>query len=152
MGLILDSSVLISAERKGQNARQVLTELVHSFQSSELAISVITLTELAHGLARADSSERKRARMRFIQELATALPIHSVTESIAIRAGEIDGENQARGIRVPLADLLIGSNCTRARTCRCDEQSSPLSIDSRSDCCRGLTHSRLTRHGCECKA
>jgi len=27
---------------------------------------------------------------------------------VAVRAGEIDGENQARGLRLPLSDLLIG--------------------------------------------
>ena len=26
---------------------------------------------------------------------------------MAIRAGEIDGQNQAEGVRIPLADLLI---------------------------------------------
>ena len=108
MGLILDSSVLISAERKGQNARQVLTELVRSLNTAQIAISVITLTELAHGVARAETSERKQARMQFIQELSTAVQVHPVTESIAIRAGQMDGDNQARGVRLPLADLLIG--------------------------------------------
>jgi predicted nucleic acid-binding protein len=31
-----------------------------------------------------------------------------VTIQIALRAGQIDGESQARGIRIPLSDLLIG--------------------------------------------
>jgi len=37
-----------------------------------------------------------------------ALPVHPVTAAIALRTGQIDGESQARGIRIPLADLLIG--------------------------------------------
>ena len=37
-----------------------------------------------------------------------ALPIHPVTVPIALRVGQIDGESQAKGVRVPLADLLIG--------------------------------------------
>jgi predicted nucleic acid-binding protein len=37
-----------------------------------------------------------------------ALPIHPVTVPVALRAGQIDGENQAMGIRLPLSDLLIG--------------------------------------------
>ena len=37
-----------------------------------------------------------------------AYRFYSVTGTIALRAGELDGHNQARGIRVPLADLLIG--------------------------------------------
>lgn len=39
----------------------------------------------------------------------TALPVHAVTVSIALRAGQIDGEGAARGIRIALSDLLIAS-------------------------------------------
>jgi predicted nucleic acid-binding protein len=108
MGLILDSSVLIKAERQGQNARQMLTAISRIAGNSDIAISVVTLIELAHGAARADTVERKAKRQQFIQELLTALPIHPVTTSVALRVGQIDGENQAKGVRLPLADLLIG--------------------------------------------
>ena len=108
MGLILDSSVLITAERQGQNARQMLAAIPDAAENTDIAISVITLIELAHGAARADTPQRKQKRQQFIQELLAALPIHPVTVSIALRAGQIDGENQARGVRLPLADLLIG--------------------------------------------
>ena len=108
MGLILDSTVLVAAECRGQNARQMLTAVADSVSDTEIAISVVTLIELAHGAARADTVERKTARHGFIWELLTAVPVHTVTASIALRAGQIDGEKQARGVQVPLADLLIG--------------------------------------------
>jgi tRNA(fMet)-specific endonuclease VapC len=108
MGLILDSSVLIAAERQGQNARQVLAAIFSKAGNTEIAISVVTLVELAHGAARADTRQRRARREEFIQELLTALPILPVTVSIALRTGQIDGENQAKGIRLPLSDLLIG--------------------------------------------
>jgi tRNA(fMet)-specific endonuclease VapC len=73
-----------------------------------MALSVITLLELAHGAARADTLERKTKRQEFIRELMQALPVHQVSPAIALRTGYIDGENQARGVRLPLADLLIG--------------------------------------------
>ena len=108
MGLILDSSVLISAERQGRNARQMLAAIARTAGDIEVALSVVTLIELAHGAARAGTAERKAKRQQFIQELFTALPLHPVTASVALRVGQIDGENQARGVRIPLADLLIG--------------------------------------------
>jgi len=108
MGLILDSSLLVAAERQGKNARQMLAAIAREVGETEVAISVVTLVELAHGAARAGTPERKAKRQQFTQELVTALPIHSVTASVALRAGQIDGENQARGIRIPLSDLLIG--------------------------------------------
>ncbi|MGA8310003.1 MAG: PIN domain-containing protein [Terriglobales bacterium] len=108
MGLILDSSVLVAAERQGQNARQLLASLARQIADAEIGISVVTLIELAHGAARADTAERKAKRQKFIEELLTAMPIHPVTVPLALRTGQIDGENQARGTRVPLSDLLIG--------------------------------------------
>jgi predicted nucleic acid-binding protein len=108
MGLILDSSLLVAAERQGKNARQMLADIAREVGETEVAISVVTLIELAHGAARAGTAERKAKRQQFTQELVTALPIHSVTAPVALRAGQIDGENQARGIRIPLSDLLIG--------------------------------------------
>jgi len=51
MGLILDSSVLITAERHGQNARQMLAAIGRTAGNTDIAISVVTLIELAHGAA-----------------------------------------------------------------------------------------------------
>ena len=33
-----------------------------------------------------------------------------MTVPIALRAGHIDGQSQARGVRIPLSDLLIGAS------------------------------------------
>ena len=81
MGLILDSSVLIKAERQGQNARQMLGAISSQVGNTEIAISVVTLIELAHGAARADTPQRKAKRQQFIQELLLALPLHPVNRS-----------------------------------------------------------------------
>jgi predicted nucleic acid-binding protein len=108
LGLILDSSVLIAAERKGRNARQALAEIAVRAAGEDVAVSVVTLIELAHGVARANTPGRKATRRQFLNELITALPVHPVTVPIALRAGQIDGENTAQGIRLALSDLLIG--------------------------------------------
>jgi predicted nucleic acid-binding protein len=105
---MLDSTAAVAAERQGRNARQLLEDIAHRTGDDEIAISVITVLELAHGVSRADSPDRRDRRQRFLDELLTGVPIEPVTVRIAIRAGRIDGENQARGIRIPLSDLLIG--------------------------------------------
>ena len=108
MGLIIDSSVLIASEHQGQNVRQMLAAISGRAGNLDIAISVVTLIEMAHGTVRADTLQRKEKRQQFIHELLTALPVHPVTVSLALRVGQIDGENQAKGIRLPLSDLLIG--------------------------------------------
>jgi tRNA(fMet)-specific endonuclease VapC len=87
---------------------QTLAAISSQLGNSEIALSVLTLLELAHGAARADSAQRKSMREQFIQELLTALPVHPITAAVALRTGQIDGENQAKGLRLPLANLLIG--------------------------------------------
>jgi predicted nucleic acid-binding protein len=108
MGLILDSSVLIAAERTGVNAIQSLRHIRQHLEEQSVAISTITLMEMAHGLARADSSARRDVRQRFLDDLVSVMTIQPVTTSIALRAGQMDGENKSRGVQVALSDLLIG--------------------------------------------
>ena len=108
MGLILDSTVLIGAERKGLNARRALALVMEKVGPSEVGISVVTVVEFVHGIARADTVERRDGRQRFLDELLSAVPVHPVTLAIASRAGQIDGASAAQGVRVALGDLLIG--------------------------------------------
>jgi predicted nucleic acid-binding protein len=75
----------------------------------DIGISVVTILELAHGVVRGDTAERREKRQRFLDELMSVVPPHPVTVSTALRAGRIDGESQAKGIRIPLSDLLIGA-------------------------------------------
>jgi predicted nucleic acid-binding protein len=108
MGLILDSSILIAADRKGKNARNTLAEIALQAAGEDVVVSVVTLMELAHGIARANTPERKATRQQFLNELIAAVPVHPVSTSVALRTGRIDGENAAQGVRLALSDLLIG--------------------------------------------
>lgn len=108
MGLLLDSSVLIAEERKGRNARQAMAEIAMLAAGEDVAISIVTVIELAHGIARANTLARRITRQQFLNELISILPVHTVTISAALQAGRIDGENTAKGVRLALSDLLIG--------------------------------------------
>lgn len=68
MGLILDSSVLITAERQGKNARQMLAGIAETVGNTEIALSVVAVIELAHGASRADTPKRRKERLQFIEE------------------------------------------------------------------------------------
>ena len=64
----------------------------------------MTVLELSHGIVRAVTTERRERRQRFLDDLLTGVPIQPVTVPIAIRAGQIDGQGQARGVRIALSD------------------------------------------------
>jgi predicted nucleic acid-binding protein len=109
VGIVLDSTVLIAAERAGKNPRKVIQEIAAVLGDTEAALSVVSIVELAHGIERANTAERRAARELFINELLTAITPEPVTAAIAFRAGRLDGGPQAAGIRIALGDLLIGA-------------------------------------------
>jgi predicted nucleic acid-binding protein len=108
VGIILDSSVLIASERRGKNAHYALKQIAERVAGQDLAISVVTVIELAHGIARSDTLERREMRRLFLSELIEALPVQPVTTTIALRAGQMDGDRTSKGVRIALSDLLIG--------------------------------------------
>ena len=59
---MLDSTALVAAERQGKNARQLLESLALETGDDGIAVSVVTVLELAHGVTRADTTERRDRR------------------------------------------------------------------------------------------
>jgi len=109
MGLILDSSVVIAAERRGENIGDLMEHVVNSFGNQEAALSSIGLTELVHGIYRAPSLAARQRREAFLDQLLRTIVVHPFTRETATLAGRIDGEQQALGIVIPFVDLLIGA-------------------------------------------
>jgi predicted nucleic acid-binding protein len=62
LGLILDPSVIIAAERKRQTVEDLLVSVCQAFGEIEVAISAVTLAELVHGVARANTPDIRHAR------------------------------------------------------------------------------------------
>jgi len=107
---MLHSTAAVAAERQGKNARQLLEAVALETGDEGIAVSVLTVLELAHGITRADTPERRERRQRFLDDLLTGVPIQPITVPIALRAGQIDGQSQAKGVSIPLSDLLIGAS------------------------------------------
>jgi predicted nucleic acid-binding protein len=58
LGVILDSSIVIEAERGRLNVAQFLRQIVQKIGETEAALCAITVAELAQGIYRADTPER----------------------------------------------------------------------------------------------
>jgi tRNA(fMet)-specific endonuclease VapC len=110
-GLVLDSSVLVATERAKLTTPEVLRNIRASANVGDvpIVISALTLAELAHGIYRANTSERSRQRRQFVDELKAYIPVHPITESTAEIIARVGGEQAANGIILPLIDLMIGS-------------------------------------------
>ena|ERR1017187_4149742 len=109
MGLILDSSIVIAAERRGDSPRQLLRLLASSVGNQQVVIPAIALTEIVHAVYRAPNFVLRSRRELFIQELLSDVEVVPYTRSTAFLAGKLDGEQRSLGITVPSMDLLIGA-------------------------------------------
>lgn len=109
MGLILDSSVIIDAERRGETVERLIERIIHSTGDQEAALSAVGLTEIVHGVHRASTASIRSRREAFVKELLADVTVYPYTRETAILAGKIDGEQQSKGVVIPFADLLIGA-------------------------------------------
>jgi predicted nucleic acid-binding protein len=109
VGLILDSSVAIAAERRGDTVQAFLQRVIDTAGDQEAALSAVGIVELVHGIHRADTVERRARREAFVEELLSVVAIYPLNTDVARLAGKLDAEQQSRGTVIPFADLLIGA-------------------------------------------
>jgi tRNA(fMet)-specific endonuclease VapC len=109
MGLILDSSIVIDAERRRETVERMIERVVTLAGDQEAALSAIGLTELMHGLYRAQTAAVRLRRQSFLDEVLADLTVYPYTRETALLAGQLDGEQQNKGVVIPFADLLIGA-------------------------------------------
>lgn len=109
MGLILDTSVLIAAEKKQLN--------MDAFVSSEVpeesfCISTITASELLHGLHRALPSIRER-RSSFVENILLSTPSLAFDFSCARYHSKLWSDLESKGQRIGTHDMMIAATCLR---------------------------------------
>jgi predicted nucleic acid-binding protein len=114
MGLILDSSIEILAERSRRTVPMLLTDVLNVSGDQNAALSSVGLSELVHGIYRAPSPEIRIWREAYLRELLNNVTVYPFTQETAWVAGEIDGQQRAKGVTVPFADLLIGATALSA--------------------------------------
>jgi predicted nucleic acid-binding protein len=109
MGLILDSSVVIAAERRGDMIPGFPRYVASIIGDERIALSSVGLTELVHSIYRAPTPAARTQRQNFLAQLLLDVEAVPYTKDTAFLAGRIDGEQRARGVTIPMVDLLIGA-------------------------------------------
>ena len=88
---------------------QLIDRVVKLTGDQDAAPSAVGLTELIHGIYRAQTPQMRVRREAFLRELLADLTVYPYTKETAILAGRIDGEQQRQGVVIPFGDLLIGA-------------------------------------------
>jgi tRNA(fMet)-specific endonuclease VapC len=101
VGVLIDTSVLIDAERAGDPPSALV--------DVPAAISAITVAELLHGARRADTAARRARREAFADSVAAHLPVVAVDVEVARRYAALWAETAAAGATVGAHDLMIAA-------------------------------------------
>jgi len=109
LGLVLDSSVLIAAERRKQTPAQIIEDVVKTVGAVPIILSSLTVAEIGHGIYRANTPEIRERRRAFRDELKATIPIHPITEATAEIIARVGGEQAAKGINLSFIDLIIAA-------------------------------------------
>jgi predicted nucleic acid-binding protein len=109
LGIVLDSSILIAAERRKLTPEQAIETVQKAVGEIPIVLCSLTVAEVGHGIYRADTPETRTARRNFLDELKATVPIYPVTETTAEIVAQIGGEQAAKGVNLPLGDLIIGA-------------------------------------------
>ena len=105
MGTLIDTSVLIAAER----GRLVPAALQHEHDDEEIAIAAITASELLHGVHRLKHAVSRARAERFVEELLDLIPVIPFDLDVARVHARLDAELSAAGAAVGDADLQIAA-------------------------------------------
>jgi predicted nucleic acid-binding protein len=105
MGIILDTSVLIEAERQ----ELVIDKFTGNREEEPFGLSVISVAELLHGVHGADSTKRRLKRSAYVEKIIELFPVYSFEISIARIYSELWADLCRKGIQIGAHDLIIGS-------------------------------------------
>ena len=109
LGVVLDSSIVITAERRNLPVPKLVESIQTACGEIEVALSPVTVAELVHGIYRATNPEASQRRREYIQELVNLVPLRPITLETAYLVGQIEGQEAAKGNVLPFNDLLIAA-------------------------------------------
>jgi predicted nucleic acid-binding protein len=109
MGLVLDSGVLIAAERERRPIDALLATIEEKHGDAEVVLSALSIMELEHGLHRVVTAEQAQRRRLYLASVMDAIPVHPFTVEMARIAARVDAVSRKAGHVIPALDLLIGA-------------------------------------------
>ena len=107
MGIVLDSSALIKIERNRGKENALLEDL----KDEDCFISVITASELLHGVERAKDLVTKARRTAFVEGILSRITVISIDTRIARVHAAIWAELAVRGMMIGIHDSWIAATC-----------------------------------------
>jgi predicted nucleic acid-binding protein len=102
VAVLIDTSVLVNAERRGQSLERAIGE-------DDRAISAITVSELLHGAHRATDERIRARREAFVEHLLASIEALPVTMAVARAHASVWASLERKGTLIGAHDLWIGA-------------------------------------------
>ncbi|NCC51982.1 MAG: type II toxin-antitoxin system VapC family toxin [Spartobacteria bacterium] len=107
MGILIDSSVLIHFERSGTD----LSVYVRNHEEEGAFLSVISASELLHGVHRATNQRIRARRLAFVEGVLSALPILGIDLGTARSHAQLWAELARQGNMIGAHDSWLAATC-----------------------------------------
>ncbi len=107
MAVLIDASILIAAER----GKLDLESHVAQRAEEEFFLSVITASELLHGVHRAIQPDIRARRAAFVEAILTRFPLFPVDLTTARAHAQLWAELAAAGQMIGPHDLWLAATC-----------------------------------------
>jgi len=107
MGILIDSSVLINIERRGS----AIAAAVKGRETERFFISVISASELLHGVHHAKDPAIRAERLIFVEAILNVFPVLDIDLATARTHAQLWNNLEASGIMIGLHDSWIAATC-----------------------------------------
>ena len=107
MGILIETNILIGFERQGKE----ITSYVNGREEEEIFLSVISASELLHGVHRAKNSNVRTRRLAFVEAVLSAIPILQIDLATARSHAQLWSELERKGQMIGVHDSWLAATC-----------------------------------------
>lgn len=107
MGILIDSNVLIGLERKGVN----ISTHIEGREEEEIFLSVISASELLHGVHRASAPRIRANRLAFVEAVLSAFPVLDIDLATSRSHAQLWSQLEQRGEMIGVHDSWLAATC-----------------------------------------
>jgi tRNA(fMet)-specific endonuclease VapC len=107
MGILIDNSILIHFEKKGAD----LSVYVNGREDEMAFVSVVSASELLHGVHRASDRMIKARRLAFVEGILAALPVLQIDLATARSHSQLWADLAHEGKMIGVHDSWLAATC-----------------------------------------
>ena len=107
MGILIDSDLLIHLERRSSD----LERYIEGREDEEFFLSVISASELLHGVYRAEAPKVRNRRLALVEAVLESFPLIEIDLAIARSHARLWSDLRKQGTMIGVHDSWLAATC-----------------------------------------